>query len=79
MDEEGGLVALGAALEDIDQVRVGVVLHVLPVDLQQHIPLPQLCAAGVVHDQLHHGTKLRLTCKGKKRVSLLSPRGGDDL
>lgn len=62
-DQKGGLVALGAAFEHIDQVRVGIILHVLPVHLQEDVPLRQLGTPGVVHDQLHHRTNGRLTYK----------------
>ena len=66
--QEGGLVALGAALEDVDQVSVGVVLNILSVHLQQHVPLGQLGTARVVHDQLHNRTQVRLTYRYVGRV-----------
>lgn len=64
-DQEGGLVPLGAPLEHIHQISVGVVLDILPVHLQEDVPLGQLGAARVVHDQLHHWTQWRLTCRWK--------------
>lgn len=67
--QERCLVALGASLEHIDQLCMWVVLDILPIHLQQYIPLRQLGTARVVHDKLHHWTNLRLTY-GKYTVKL---------
>ena len=64
--KEGGLVSLGAALQDVHQVGVRVVLNVLTIHLQENVPLLQLGAARVVHNQLHNGAQGRLACRRKE-------------
>ena len=62
-DHERRLVPLGTALEHIHQVGVRVVLHVFTVNLQDNVPLQELGAARVVHDQLNNGPNGRLACR----------------
>lgn len=72
LSEDGkvGLVAFGTPLENSDKVRVEVSVHLLPVHLQNDVPLTQLGTPWVVHDLFHHRAHGRLTCGREMRASL---------
>ncbi len=61
-NKERCLVPFGTSLEYIDEVRMGVVLHILSVHLQDDVSFLQLHAARVVHDQFNNWTIGRFTC-----------------
>ena len=67
-DGKVGLVAFATSLEDSDKVRVHIIVHFLPVHLQDDVPLTQLGTPWVVHDLFHHWAHGRLTCGGKRRM-----------
>lgn len=67
-DGKVGLVAFATSLEDSDKVRVHIIVHFLPVHLQDDVPLTQLGTPWVVHDLFHHWAHGRLTCGGKRRT-----------
>ena len=54
---EGCLVAFGTPLEDGDKIRVQVIVHLLPVHLQNDVPITQLGTPWVVHDLFHQWAK----------------------
>ena len=69
LSEDGkiGLVAFATSLEDSDKVSVHIIVHFLPVHLQDDIPFMQLGTPWVVHDLFHHWAHGRLTCGGGRR------------
>lgn len=64
-DSEVGWDAVGTPLEHFDEVCVSV--HLLPIHLQDNVPLPQLCTPRMVQDLFDHRTQGGFTCTGVSR------------